>query len=465
MIFGLFVAFAAVPLGGNIATAWALNGIAVAVLLMWFAVEAQLSGKTLPVPIKRIWFILIVYIFVCIAVYLQSSPYLPQILTHPMWSEAGRALTDNVSGAISINPSATKTGLLRLLTYGGVFWLALQFGRDYRQADFILKIIGIAILANGLYALILWSMGSQTILGFEKWVGKEEVTGTFVNRNHFASYIGIGCVIWLLLVLRAVEELFTRLQGVRLKYYPEIIAGEFFIRNGVYLLGLLILIGVLMLSRSRAGALCAFAGMFVLVVCRCAGWSKYFSSNKDTSRFAVLNFSLAFSTVALAGVGLLFLFQMSGGGRLIGRLLSENAVDYERVGVFRKTIEAIGDSPWLGSGFGTFTDIFPMYRDGILSAYGRWYQAHNTYLENMMELGVPVAGLLFLVVGWCVYRCVAGAFQRKKSQSFSQTGLSVSVIVLLHSLIDFPLQISGITVTYVTLLGVGVSQSWSSRGL
>ncbi|MGH1352221.1 MAG: O-antigen ligase family protein [Methyloligellaceae bacterium] len=465
LIFGIFVALAAVPLGGNIALAWGLNGVITAFMLMWFAVDARLAGGTLPVPVRTVSLPLIAYMLVCLAVFLQSSSYLPGMLSHPLWSETATALGKAVPATISVNPSATLIGLLRLLTYGGVFWLALQFGRDYNQADFLLKIIAIAVLANALYAITLWSSGSQTILGFDKWVGKEEVTGTFVNRNHFASYIGIGCVIWLLFVLRSVEGLIVRLRGVRLKYYTEIIIGEFFIRKGLYLCGLLILVGVLLLSRSRAGFLCAFAGMFTLMVLRCASWSRYFKSDRSETPSSFINFSVGFCVMIIACSGLYYLFQKSGGSRLLSRLSSENAIDYERVGVFGKAIQAIGDAPWFGSGFGTFADIFPLYRDSILSAYGRWNQAHNTYLENLMELGVPVAVLLFLTVGWCVYRCLQGALLRKKSQSFSQTGFSVSVIVLLHSLIDFPLQISGITITYVTLLGLGVSQSWSSRSL
>ncbi len=464
-IFGIFVALAAFPLGGNIPLAWAINGLAVSIFLMWFAVGAGLSGNVLPVPVKRIRFVLCLYIIICIIVYIQSSFWLSDIFVHPIWGEAGRALPQKLQGAISINPSDTIIGLMRLLTYGGVFWLALQFGRDVKQANLILKILGVAILLNALYAMFLWSSGYQTILWFDKWVGKEEVTGTFVNRNHFASYIAMGCIIWLSFVLRACEQLFRRLSGVRPKYYFDTIIEEIFVCNGIYILGFFILFGVLLLSRSRAGFLCACIGMLSVILCSGLAWLKH-TQNRRVSLFSVASrFVGGVSAVFISGLGVLVLFQGLGGSRLLSRLLNENSVDYERVGVFRKVVEAIADSPLLGSGFGTFSDIFPIYRDSVLSAYGRWNQAHNTYLENMMELGIPVAFLLFLTVGWCVYRCFIGAFWRQKHQNFAQIGLCVSIMVLLHSLIDFPLQISGITITYITLLALGVSQSWSSRML
>jgi hypothetical protein len=40
---------------------------------------------------------------------------------------------------------------------------------------------------------------------------------------------------------------------------------------------------------------------------------------------------------------------------------------------------------------------------------------------------------------------------------------SATVIVALHSFVDFSMQIQAVALTWTALLGAGVAQSWSSR--
>jgi O-antigen ligase len=115
----------------------------------------------------------------------------------------------------------------------------------------------------------------------------------------------------------------------------------------------------------------------------------------------------------------------------------------------------------LGFGYGTFADSFRLYRNDKL--YAHFDKAHNTYLENIFELGWPAAGLLLLCLAWLTLICVRGARDRGRDWVYPATGVAASVLVGIHSFLDFSLQMPAIAITYAAILGVACSQSYTSR--
>jgi hypothetical protein len=55
-----------------------------------------------------------------------------------------------------------------------------------------------------------------------------------------------------------------------------------------------------------------------------------------------------------------------------------------------------------------------------------------------------------------------GAIERRREKALPALGLSATILVGLHSLVDFSLQIPAVTLLYVLILAVSVSQSWRS---
>jgi O-antigen ligase len=122
------------------------------------------------------------------------------------------------------------------------------------------------------------------------------------------------------------------------------------------------------------------------------------------------------------------------------------------------------DAPFLGMGYGTFEDIFPMYRDASIGPlWGIWDKAHNTYLEVLQGLGLPMGFVFIASVAFLVFLCFRGALTRQRDAIAPAVAASASVIVGLHSLVDFSLQMQAVALTWMALLGLGVAQSWSSR--
>jgi O-antigen ligase len=124
-------------------------------------------------------------------------------------------------------------------------------------------------------------------------------------------------------------------------------------------------------------------------------------------------------------------------------------------------LRAIGDNWLTGTGYGSFGDIFPLYQP--LNVVGYVDLAHNDYLENALELGVPAAVLLVAAVLYLACCCLVGVFRRRRDVIYPLAGTAATVMVGVHSAFDFSLQIPAVTVTYAVLLGIGVAQSTGTR--
>ncbi len=422
------------------------------VLAVWFSLDRLIGRRAPAVPVKRIWLPVALYGMVCLWAWIQSLSLTPEWLHHPLWKLTSEAMGVKLYGVISVNPYETRTTLMRLLTYGAVFWLAVQLGRDMAKADVILKAVMFAIGTYALYGLVLWSIGSETILWYEKkdWSINDRggITSTFINRNNFATFVGLGCVTFLALFIRSMRRSTSVHEDEPVKYFIDRMANKFAGMSSIYLLGLLMTMGALFLSNSRAG----FA--FTLTAC-----AVYLGVQLFRGRASVAK---AGAVVTLAICVFIVLFNVSG-NTLTARFAQGDIIDSRRVAVYKRMVQAIADSPVLGTGYGTFPDVFPMYRDNTVSSWGRWDKGHNTYLEVMMELGLPAASALFLAVALCVYMCFRGALERRRSSHIPMAAFAGSILVALHSTVDFSLQIPAVTITYATLLGLGCAQSWSSQ--
>ena len=112
--------------------------------------------------------------------------------------------------------------------------------------------------------------------------------------------------------------------------------------------------------------------------------------------------AVVFGALGVAGLG--WVLRM-GGDQISARLrnpfhLGESPVVYGRI------VDAIRDSWALGTGFGTFEEAFRFYRTSDIP--GNFDMAHNTYLENVLELGMPAASALFAFSSFFLILCAVG---------------------------------------------------------
>ena len=86
--------------------------------------------------------------------------------------------------------------------------------------------------------------------------------------------------------------------------------------------------------------------------------------------------------------------------------------------------------------------------------------AHNTYLENALELGVPAAAALVLAIGWIVIICVSAVLRHRRQAFLPCLGVSATVLVGLHATVDYSLQIPAVAMAYAAILGAACAQSF-----
>jgi O-antigen ligase len=161
----------------------------------------------------------------------------------------------------------------------------------------------------------------------------------------------------------------------------------------------------------------------------------------------------------VAGCVAIILMQVLGAG-VLGRLDREGLSGEGRAETYRSTLAMIDDHPWLGTGLGTFAWIFPTYRSDAVSSWGTWDRAHSTPLEIAAEMGVPLAAVVvaswagaFIILGF-------GLWNRNRDHIVVIGALAVGGLAVLHSLIDFSLQIPGVAIIVLALVGAGLAQSF-----
>ena len=429
-----------IPLGAARPLAWEVMALAVAALL--------LASLTLPAeemrPFRRPLAVpALLFALVLCFVLFQISPLAPTAWRNPIWQLAQESLPGTIHARIAVAPAAALVGLLRLLTYAGIFVLALFFCRASPRALAALKLVSLAGSLYAAYGLVVFGFGNGTILWFRKWAYLNDVTGTFVNHNSFATYLGLCLLATLaypVILLQRVrfwgnwrDRLGTAIDF--LSHQPGMVVRLFFIATALFL------------TYSRGGFIGTMMGILAFIVALAIA-----PSFRRRRRLKIAALLLALVVVA---------FFISG-GRLVERLAGSEEGAQGRLAIYGITWQAFSDHPVLGTGLDSFDSVFPLYRE--LQIIGHVDMAHNDYLQNLLELGWLAASLFLLALTWLFALCIRGMMVRRRDAAFPCLGIAVTVQVAVHSLVDFSLQIPAVTATYVFLLGMAVAQSRSTRG-
>lgn len=440
------VALAPLPLASNRPLPAALLSLGAALLLAVWALRLGLTGKGISIPPARLAWSLALFGLVCLWIVVQWLPIVPADLADPIWSVAGHTLGTDLPGRISVNPNETLSGLMRLLAYAAIFWLTLQLTRNAARAQLAVTWIAVFGTIYAFYGLVAYLAGNEWLLIYRKWAYWESLTGTFVNRNSFAAFLGLCLICAFSKLLDRISPTLAIKRPFRQKLV--VVIETLTLRAALPLAAVVTLALALVLTSSRGGVMVSCAALLVLLVIYARG-----RSLKWRHVGAVGALTLAIAGVALA----------TSGGPLSKRYAEQSAALSEsgRAAVYGIVADAIMSSPWTGTGFGTFPDVFPAYRNADGLPQVTWDKAHNTYLENALELGVPAAVLLNLSLLLLVLQTARGVRNRRRGWTIPAIGVSASVLLGLHSLVDFSLQMPAIAALYACIMGMAVSQSWS----
>jgi O-antigen ligase len=448
LIFGAAIlGVAGVPLwlGSNRAIAWLINAGYFVTLALLLEAALLVGRRAHPVAIKRLTYPAVIFALTCVWILIQASTWIPTWLENFIYQYSRETFGIDLPGSISINRELTYVALLRLLTEGAVFWLFLQLCRSAQRAHWTVQAVAIIGMAYAVYGIVAFFVFPGTILWFPKYAYLDSITSTFINRNSYATYAGIGLVCALACTFSAYGRSVNSVGRSALRRTVSFVAATAG-AAGWWLVGSFILALALVRTGSRGGIAASVAGVLALVLLTVL-----------RGRNVVAAMASLFGLLA-AGVGI-FVF----GDFFAGRLLALGFESADRLAAYKLTVLSILDEPWKGFGYGTFEYVFPMYRDNSLSPYGFWDKAHNTYLEIIQGLGIPVAALFLFMLLFLALRCGHAALHRKSSATAPLVATAATVIVALHSFVDFSMQIQAVALTWTALLATGVAQSWSAR--
>jgi O-antigen ligase len=436
------LAWAPLPFGSARPWAWDLLGVVVLFLLGLSAAHQTMwpsrGGVSRPLlPALTMGGAVVGWII------FQSLPWDILGLRHPLWDRASEVIGHALNGSISIHREKTLIHLFRLLTYAAYFLVAWQIARRPDAAYRVLRAIAAIGTVYALYGLSQFASPDPRILWFVKETYVTDVTATFVNRNSYATFAGLAVIAHLVLIANVLHrntDLRSR-RSLLLSMVDSLLG-----RAKWLLFGLIACAGSLLLSHSRGGLISALVSVLVLTLLILAApatrapWRYWFAG--------------------LIGGGCILIALLTGAATF-DRLDAMSSDAEMRPKINEAVLRAIGDNRWTGSGYGSFADIFTLYQP--ITVVGFVDLAHDDYLENALELGIPAACLLFGTVLYLGGRCLVGVFRRRRDVIYPLAGVAATVLIGVHSALDFSMQIPAVAVSYAVILGIGVAQSVGTR--
>jgi len=416
-------------LGANRPAAWSLLSF---LMIVAFALQMLVGYRDRDLKnVKELWFATALLIAVVIWVLIQITPGLPAELHHPLW-----ALVNSPKATISADPTGAGMLIIRLFCYIMIFWIAVRTCAQRGAVVGILRTIGIFSTALAVFGIFAYVRDFNPILGAEAL--NDAVKASFVNRNSYATFATFG-VLANMSAFQLTSQSVADSTSSRVRNFLE----RFFEGAWVHALGTLLCLVAVALTQSRAGGIAAVLGIFVFLLA---------SRNKGQKSSLVM-------PLAMLAIGVFVAFTSTSD--LVDRLLmtTEEEVRFQ---VYPLVVEAIQSRPLLGHGWGSFHEAFrPLVP--LNGALAEWDLAHNSYLENVFELGIPAACAFYFALSLIVWRIWRGTLVRRRDREFSVFALSCVAAAGFHSIFDFSLQMPAVAALFAFILGIGWGHSFPSQ--
>ena len=448
------VVLAPLPFGSNGPESMMALAVMSGIVLVIFCASKLLGSDGFSIePSLNLTVALIAFAMFALWGLFQLVPWISTPLAHPLWSQRTALLgLGGKSGTISIDPELTWNALVKTGGYFAIATSAALLLRDPRRRRTACSAL---VVAGGLYAaygLVEWSLGDCCVVWQKKTAYQGVVTGPFINRNSFATYLGLVALVCLGHILREMGELrHVTAPGLGRRLSARLML--LISRRWMMIAAFLVLAAALLFTLSRAGVTSFVLGAATLVLL--LSHAKLLGAQRRLLYVSIF-----------AGVAGLTI--VAFGGALLGRIANEGVEDVDRTQSWRVVISGIEASPWLGHGFGTFPEAFPLYRDDRLDSRRYWDKAQDTYLELALDVGIPATGVFLIGLGALALQCIKGLSRRRKERRiFPAIGLASMVLIAAHSIFDFSMQIPAVATTFAFIIGMAITESgiWRAKPL
>lgn len=328
----------------------------------------------------------------------------------------------------TLSPEATKACLVALLPPIAFFLATLTSHGRVRWL--IAGTILLGSIANVFLGLAQRFQGSKSALYLYEITNNGSATGFFSNRNNFAMLLCIAIPLTWAVAQKLIHS--------RILSAPGAIAA-----GGVMML--IILMG-LAASNSRSGILLGMLAltlstMMVLVTPQPKSRSNKGRRGTKLSLLAILG-----------GAFIIGQFGMTG----ILRIVDSDPLTDVRAELRQTTIRAASDYFPIGSGFGTFREVYAMHEAPSAMVANFVNHAHNDWLELWLEGGVPAAAVMAAFIALFSVQTLRvwnprGAYAE---HVLPRAASIAALVLLLHSLVEFPLRMPSLACIFGAMIAI-----------
>lgn len=424
---GLFLAV--VPYGSTSPTAFSISSVVLSTALV-LALIAR------PGPLQSPELAVLVGLGCAFTLFAAAQSFRSRSAYNPLQDRSWEDLAflgtlDQAS--LSVNPTATLLAIPHLVVTLSTLVCASSIFRGERDVELFLIRLTCAggVICAG--TLLLFVVAPDQVLVLDKKFYRGVFTANFINRNTAATFCGMVAVM-------ASGLLFER---IRRGSHPMSSTSLAWAAIG------LLALACAGITKSRAGALATFIA--VMTLASIYGLRYLRAKGRSPGQLTLAG------AAVLAGLAL---FGMIGAQTLVR--FDTNGLESARWCIYSSASQLFKEHWLFGTGFGTFQDVIPSYRADECTTLGYWDYFHSSFLE-FLQGGGAIAVIMVMAAGTVT---VAGLISRLRSQArpvAAATGISVLLLVCLHSTIDFSLQINGIAVLLAAILGAAFAPSESQR--
>ena len=406
-------------LGSNRPYIWAINGT----ILSGIAVLTLLG---LPLSHQRGWRSLRIGqgLFSLLILWIGGSAVLGEAFSGVAWNSRASvsALLYDVRALASYSQTDSTLILIALVSHSLLWWVVVQlvqhgFGR-FLYWSILCVVTGHALLGligGGGEASLLKPLG-QTQTG--------DVGSGFVNRNHFASYLGLGAVLAVALALRNARQM--TYEGVR----SSVVLRVFLSSAALMLITL-----ALLSTQSRMGLAASATGVLAVILLHgfvCRAWGV----------------TVTFMLLYVLAVNLAVFFTVD----VLERFVVADMDFQTRLGIYRQALELWQIRPWTGFGAGSFETVFATIRDGQFMSDIMITRAHNSYITLLVEMGLVGS---FIVLSLFIWLIIEQTRALGRSHYFAGlVGLACLVVLGMHAVLDFGAEIYAVMSLLVLMLAM-----------
>ncbi len=318
------------------------------------------------------------------------------------------------------------TGALIILGAFAIVVARLSFDDRNRLVMVLLAVAGVEFVLGVVQFSTGGAVGDMFGNTHKGWL-----LGTFANRNHTSLFF--ACCIVMSLSLMGRRRSGFRGSASNARY---VIAGA----------AMLLFFAAVLGTGSRTGLLLTLVALAFVGL--------YFLKDRAISKWVWVG------SAAAALISISTLLASARGQQVVDRFASVG--DDQRWTIWHNTLGLIQTYlPW-GAGFGTFTGLYNRVEPvaELNAAYVN--NAHNDYLELLLEAGLPGGIALIIVLALLVVAVIRGTKRLEgKARQHVLLGSGVVLLIAMHSAVDYPTR--RMSMAAILFMGLGFILSQFAR--